>query len=348
MPLFACASHKRLAPFGQRRADALLEYAGVDSLDVLRRGEIAVGEARKRAVPAQTREKRVERIAQFRVSRCDRPGEFASRPGGERDVEIKIDVAGDRCVARRDDGVIDRPVGDLRNQRVCRCDIDGPPLHLGVRQARSGKRGGESGVGRVGDSCILHVRPLPWPITVTVVDQHWFDRVIPAAPGERRSAVSIGTRGGCGGRLEQATGAQLRLTLADLGQERRGAIGKRDVQRDATLAGETGEEIVIEAGRLAIRPGEPRRWTRPDDDIDARLGRRRLGWRPFAAAERQQRESGDPDGGSPAQIAETGKRSIAHDTPSPPSPGASSKVCGDSRAAVRWRSLATGCENSTR
>ncbi len=27
---------ERLAPFGQRRADALLEYAGVDSLDLLR------------------------------------------------------------------------------------------------------------------------------------------------------------------------------------------------------------------------------------------------------------------------------------------------------------------------
>ncbi len=338
---------ERPAPLRQRLVDPVLEYAGVDPLDLARIAEIAVGKAPERAVLAQPRNERVERVAQLRIPGRDRPGELARGSGREGHVEVEVDVAGHRGVAGRDDRVVGGAVRNLRDQRVGRDDVDRLPMHLRMRP-----RGSRSAARR----SRYAPRRQPWRCSDRPSAGACSRRRCRSGPARRRgnrcSRRSQGRRPDrdCGRRPRHPqTGRPHRVGLAPgrVWSSRAAAPSANDTWSGTPrscakrVSRSWSNPVVSPLGPVNQVAGPGRTMT-----LIARIGPRRRG-RLLAAAEQQQCGARQPDHRSSARQAKRRANARSRMTLTTPRCRVRPRRFAAIYAAVRWRSLATGCEGST-
>ena len=173
----------------------------------------------------------IERIAKHRVRGRHGPCKLAARTRRKCDVEIEIDIAGDRSVVRWDDRIVDSAFGHLRDQCFRSGHIDRRPNRFRMRIANGGKLRVKTGTGRISDRRIDEIGKALGLVTVDVVDEHRLDGVNAGGPQHTQRNVAIlrcvlsrcgetFLRGRC---LKEATHADVGLARNDFGEQFGGA-----------------------------------------------------------------------------------------------------------------------------
>ena len=173
---------ERTAKLRQCRSDPIAKHARIDSLDAARRIEVALRVTGERAVRTKTCEILIERVAKRCLGRRNRPCKLTARACCECDVEVEIDVAGNRRIVRGNDRIVHGPVRNLRNERFRCRDIDGFPCRLRMHVTKRRQLRVETGARRIGDGRVLQIGKRFRFVAIDVIDQHRLHRIDSGGP----------------------------------------------------------------------------------------------------------------------------------------------------------------------
>ncbi len=229
----------------------------------------------------------VELLAQVGEARRHRPRNVALGARRKGDIEVEVDVAGERGCERAHDRVADGAVRNLGDESGDRGQRERLPFDSRMSAARDGDFVVESCIGEERDRRALEVAPFRGLVAVAVVDQHRLrggDAGRPRYFGGRRARtgrgvarnapVGIGrgvrrtdgirrrgrpSRAGRRQRAVEAAGADVRIALGDGGDHLGGGFGQGEPQRQFLLGGEPAREVDVDSGQCTIRARENRR-----------------------------------------------------------------------------------------
>ena len=155
-------------------AHSLLQHFGVDALDLLRIRHVAIGEAGERPVAPELQDEPVEVAAQVGEAGRHRPGDVPLRARRKGDIEIEVDVAGERGRERAHDRVADRAVRNLRDESPPPTAGRAIPLDARMGNACGGNLVFESRIRHERDGGAVEITPIRGFEAVPVVDHHGF------------------------------------------------------------------------------------------------------------------------------------------------------------------------------
>src|SRR5688500_14461625 len=215
---------EQAAVVGQHRSHAVLEYPSVNPAYLARVREVTLREASDEAVLRRLRKERIQLVPQRVVAGTDEPGKLELRIDAEPDVEVQIDIAGERRLQRADQRVVDDSVADAGDQRVGRWKVEWNEAHTRMLECQAGDLGVEAGRRDVADDGAVEIAPRLRTEPVAAEDHHQPDRMEPRRPFEWQRHAFGGSRWLRIGWAIQAAEAEMGFTACQLRGQGRSAV----------------------------------------------------------------------------------------------------------------------------